>query len=73
MDRNQRNVRLEAAKAFMASLDQLGDVLESGTEVDAPSAPKEVSNDKSNLTELDEFEQAVADLEAYIEGQSTHS
>lgn len=84
MDRNKRNVRLEAAKAFMASLDQLGDVLDSGAEVDAASAPKEVTKDKSNLqsvsspsnstsTELDAFEQAVAELEAYIEGQSTPS
>lgn len=82
MDRNKRNVRLEAAKAFMASLDQLGDVLESSAGVDVSLAPKEVTKDKSKLksappnpsaTELDAFEQAVAELEAYIEGQSTHS
>ena len=82
MDRNKRNVRLEAAKAFMASLDQLGDVLASGTEVNTPSAPKQLAKDKSNLnsvpshpstSELDDFEQAVAELEAFIEGQSTRS
>lgn len=85
MDRSKRNVRLEAAKAFMASLDQLGDVLSSNVEVEARSASQEIAKDNTNLnsapshsspsstSELDAFEQAVAELEAYIEGQSAHS
>lgn len=77
MDRSKRNVRLEAAKAFMASLDQLGNVL---SEEDGASAPTEVARDKSQPkplpdpspeNELDAFEQALADIEALMQEQST--
>lgn len=77
MDRSKRNARLEAAKAFMASLDQLGNVL---SEEDGASAPTEVVSDKSQPkplpdpspeNELDAFEQALADIEALMQEQST--
>lgn len=80
MDRKQQNVRRAAAQAFMESLNQLQDVLGSETASAAPPAtgkplrqPTDLRLEKSAVppqSDLTEFEQAAADIEAFMQNQS---
>ena len=74
MDQRKLNLRRQAAQAFMASLDELQDILKSDTQqtvvptnaAEGDSAPKHsaASVPQSETNEAELFEQAAADLEA---------
>lgn len=76
MDRSQQDMRRAAARAFMESLDQLQDVLgpeESHKPSPTPPAPqKRPSPPKatSPQIDLDAWDQAVADIEAFMQEKS---
>ena len=81
MDQQKLNLRRQAAQAFMASLDELQDIWQSDTQQSVPptnaaannSAPSpkhsEASVPQKETTEADLFEQAAAELEAWINEQ----
>lgn len=83
MDEQKRKQRQEAAKAFMASLDdELQDIFK--TDEASASAPastaakkqtseqKQASQSQNNL-DLDAFEEAVADIDAFLEKKQSQS
>ncbi len=72
MDQSQRELRQAAAEAFMESLDQLQETLQSSPEppaIVAPVNPEQPRKTSSSQFDLDTFEQAVADIEEFIEQQ----
>ncbi|HEY9852070.1 MAG TPA: hypothetical protein V6D28_21530 [Leptolyngbyaceae cyanobacterium] len=74
MDQRKQNLRREAAKAFMASLNDLQDVFTSDakqtSEATANNQKASVpSPEKSRNSILDDFEQAAKDIEALMEAQ----
>ena len=73
MNQRQQNVRYAAARAFIESLDQLQETLQP---VDIqPALPAVPENDNQNRADasladpfdLNSFEQAVADIEQFIQ------
>ncbi len=72
MNQRQRELRRAAARAFMESLDQLHDTLQSPetqpAHPDSPQ-PKGLKATPPPQFDLSTFEQAVADIEAFIEKQ----
>ncbi|MFB2924166.1 MULTISPECIES: hypothetical protein [Aerosakkonema] len=74
MDRHKQNQRREAAKAFMASLNEFenflapdaGEALASTPEVSEAASPSRRQASPTPI-ELDAFEQAAADIEDFIQ------
>ena len=73
MNQRQQNLRYAAARAFIESLDQLQETLQpSEAQPVAPTAPEKANYRKpevapSDLFDLSSFEQAVADIEEFIQ------
>lgn len=74
MDQHQRELRRAAAEAFFESLDKLQETLctdDQPIQV-APEANKEVSksdHESSSETSLESLEQAVADIEQFMQAK----
>ncbi|GAA6616939.1 hypothetical protein [Scytonema sp. NUACC26] len=73
MDRNEQTQRRAAAKEFLESLNQLGDILhedavENKDTTKLPDASISEIQEDNNLSaiDLEAFEDAVADIEQYI-------
>jgi hypothetical protein len=69
---NQRDPRYTANRAFVESLNQLQKTLQStDTQAIQPTEPDNKSSDSANsaLSDLSSLEQAVADIEAFMERQ----
>lgn len=70
----QREVRRAAAQAFMESLEQLQQTLESANE--KPNAPRSSSSRPTEVTaksasfDLNSWEEAIADIDQFINQQS---
>ncbi len=74
MDQRKQNLRREAAKAFMASLNELQDVFTSDAEQTSEATANHQtasvpSPEKSRNSILDDFEQAAKDIEALMQAQ----
>ncbi|WP_421654945.1 hypothetical protein [Leptothermofonsia sp. ETS-13] len=74
MNQRQRELRRAAARAFMESLDQLHNTLQSPETQPAQPEPDTAQPKGLKATpllqfDLNTFEQAVADIEAFIENQ----
>lgn len=71
MDQHQRELRHAAARAFMESLDQLQDTLQTPHNQSAqPTTRQRESKASPSLQfDLNTFEQAVADIEEFIESR----
>ncbi|QZZ21836.1 hypothetical protein J5X98_05205 [Leptothermofonsia sichuanensis E412] len=69
MDQRQQELRHAAARAFMESLDQLQDTLQTPHNQAAQLTPhqREAKPSASVQFDLNTFEQAVADIEEFIE------
>ena len=73
MNQRQQNLRYAAARAFMESLDQLQETLQPVDSQPLPPAPPANENHKCADAPLDDqfdlnsFEQAVADIEQFIQ------
>lgn len=77
MDRSKRNLRREAAKAFIASLDQLENVLASDAgEASASVSPAldggspEHPQASTTAIDPDDLDLAAAEIEAFFQSQS---
>jgi len=70
INRHQRELRRTAARAFVESLDQLQESLQPEGQVSAePGISSASSRPEQFRFDLKTFEQAVADIEDYIEKQ----
>lgn len=76
MNQRQQNLRYEADRAFRESLDQLQETLQ--TNEVPPVQPTAPEHDQrrsetscSNQFDLSSFEQAVADIEAFMQKRQT--
>lgn len=72
MNQRQQNLRYAAARAFMESLDQLQETLQPSEAQPTPTAPEQVDHRRGDAAssdpfDLSSFEQAVADIEAFIQ------
>ncbi|MBW4692497.1 MAG: hypothetical protein KME27_12110 [Lyngbya sp. HA4199-MV5] len=72
MNQRQQNLRYAAARAFIESLDQLQETLQpSEAQPVAPTAPEKGSHraetSPADPFDLNSFEQAVADIEEFIQ------
>ena len=68
MDNNKQKMRQEAAKAFMASLGDFEDMFAESEEKSSPASEKAKLPGKKK--EADIFEEALADIEAFMEKRS---
>lgn len=68
MENDKRKMRQEAAKAFMASLGDFEDMFAESEEKSPPVSPK--AKPPSKKKEVDIFEDALADIDAFIEKRS---
>ena len=76
MDQQQQELRHSAAKAFIESLDQLHEALQTADCESTPSQNGSVGQPETHSSlqfDLDSFEQAIADIEQFIETKSNSS
>jgi hypothetical protein len=74
MNQSDQDHRRAADKAFSESLEQLQDLLELPENQTARSKPPSDSgNQQKEFTEADELEQAVADIEEYMQKKTKSS
>lgn len=76
MNQRQQNLRYAAARAFMESLDQLQETLQPSEAQSVNALDPEQENKRSDTPspagssfDLQSFEQAVADIEEFIQKQ----
>jgi hypothetical protein len=70
MNQHQQGLRLAAARAFIESLDQLQETLQDSPTPPAPHLDQPLSAENSPVEfNLATFEQAIADIEAFMERQ----
>ncbi|OKH35214.1 hypothetical protein NIES2119_20765 [[Phormidium ambiguum] IAM M-71] len=68
MDNNKQKMRQEAAKAFMASLGDFEDMFAESEE--KPTSVSPAAKPPGKKKEADIFEEALADIEAFMEKRS---
>lgn len=68
MENHKQNMRQEAAKAFMASLDDFQNMFSEKEEKPTPVPPAAKPPTKKKDAEI--FEEALADIDAFIEKRS---
>lgn len=68
MDNHKQKMRQEAAKAFMASLDDFEDMFAETEEKVTSVSP--AAKPPAKKKEVDIFEEALADIEAFMEKRS---
>jgi len=68
MDNHKQNMRQQAAKAFMASLDDFQNMLAQTEETLPPVSPATKHPSKKKDTDI--FEEALADIDAFMEKRS---
>ena len=72
MNQRQQEMRHAAARAFIESLDQLHETLQSpANDSPPPELNGQLASNSNNSFDLNSFEQAVADIEEFIENQQT--
>jgi hypothetical protein len=68
MENRKQNMRQQAAKAFMASLGDFEDIFGETEEKPAPVSP--AAKPPAKKKDVDVFEEALADIEAFMEKRS---
>ncbi len=74
MDQHQRDLRSAATRAFMESLSQLQETLQTAEEQAEPATaspePTEPNQSETDISfDLDNLEQAIADIEEFIQAK----
>lgn len=74
MDQCQRELRRAAARAFMESLDQLHETLQPAAEPTPPPQRTPIPDPPASAAaiDLDSLEQAVEDIEQFIQQRQTN-
>lgn len=65
MENRKQNMRQQAAKAFMASLDDFEDIF--GETEEKPTTVSPAAKPPANNKDVDILEEALADIEAFME------